>query len=634
MSYQLEIHHVDVTGGDATFIVIRYGTAPYPVVYSILIDTGGIGNGPDKLAGYLKKYFPDVKIDLMITSHCHDDHVSGISVASTDGNCVFEPEKLCDVGYDQKDYYPATTPAYDKLLPYVSTYRTFSFKYKEKTKRLIPPFLDLELYNEDKFTGSINSISLKDTALSTNTGFYLTFWSGKGVLADGTNIIKQQSKPSKVNPNDLSISFTIHNPDTGFSYFSGGDLSGDPNLTAYHNVEGPTVDLLAKTFKKWNEDKMDYKFEIKVLKATHHGSNFNNHKRDADYADNKFNSAPGFLETLKPELVIVPCNKDLQVPGPVFIKERLAPHLEGVEKRYAYFLNEFHYPNRDRGDDQEMSDAIKALRAAAPDRTNVILNEVDNWFYTEGIGSVVVVSNSNGPADLVTPQNMSKLSETVSTNCYTVFINKEEIEATALTFRVAAPRLADRFYDFEVNENLEGKVMIRAGFLGQANEIMRELSINLSNDKILVLKRKFPALLNCFRSTEKEDVTEKSIKHYITDNLPQRLVEQMIRVFKNCYTFDFWWARNPDIPNEDFITMANLLYYNPYQYQYNYKESNYNLERQTFISLLPLEMWGKKTNEEKEQFALAIGKTLGVRPHREEELDTEEPVKKRRRTKK
>ncbi|QHS56819.1 hypothetical protein GWR56_15165 [Mucilaginibacter sp. 14171R-50] len=634
MSYQLEIHHVDVTGGDATFIVIRHGTAPYPVVYSILVDTGGIGNGPDKLAGYLKKYFPDVKIDLMITSHCHDDHVSGISVASTDGNCVFEPEKLCDVGYDQKDYYPATTPAYDKLLPYVNTYRTFSFKYKEKTKRLIPPFLDLELYNEDKFTGSINSISLKDnTARSTNTGFYLTFWSGKGVLADGTNIIKQQSKPSKVNPNDLSISFTIHNPDTGFSYFSGGDLSGDPALKSYHNVEGPTVDLIAKTFKKWNEDKMKYKFEIKVLKATHHGSNFNNHKKNANYDDKKFNSAPGFLETLQPEVVVVPCNKDLQVPSPVFIKDRLATHLNGVEKRYAYFLNEFSYPNQDRGE-RVMSDAIKALLAAAPDRTNVILSEVDNWFYTEGIGSVVVVSNSNGPEDLVPPQNMSKLSKTASTNCYTVFINNEEIEVTSLTFRVAAARLADRLYDFQSNEELEGSINIKDGFMRQAKEILSELSFNISTAKINVLKQKFPALLNCFRRSQEEDITEESIKIYLTPKLPEILVSEMIRIFKNCYTFFFsWWARNADIPNEDLITMINLLYYNPYQYQYNY-QNDMTLDMQKFVSLLPLEMWGKKTNDEKEQFSLFISKTLGVRPHREEELDTKKPVNKRRRIKK
>ncbi|HVW98203.1 MAG TPA: hypothetical protein VHA56_19700 [Mucilaginibacter sp.] len=624
-TYQLEIHHVDVTGGDATLIVIRRHdkdeNKPNPVVNCILVDTGGIGSGSEKLIGYLKKYFPDVVIDLMIISHYHDDHVRGIGLSTNGSEDFFNPKKLCDIGHDHEDYYPATTKVYENSPSYLATYRNFSLAYKKEPKRLVPAFLKHGSYTKEEFKGTIERISIKDNTSNTNTdtGFYLTFWSGKGVLADGTNIIKKQAG-TKINPNDLSISFTIHNPKTDFSYFSGGDLSGDPELKAYHNIEGPAVDLMAKTFKGWNSDKTDYKFEIKVVKATHHGSNFNNHKKDPKY-NTPHNSAPGFLETLQPEFIVVPCNMKLQVPSPIFIGDRLSNHLHNFLNRHAYFLNEFIYEKTDRGSGKEMSDAIAKLRKDAPGGTNILLT--DDWYYTNGIGSIVVIAKSDSQATIVTPAKMNKLVLKKFSLCYSAYINEEEIEQTSLVFRVSAPRLRPWIDLKEVWKNegiLVGSIKILDGFKGQAQEIFDELSLNISKKKIEVLKKKFPALLNHFRKSETEEITEESILPYLTGELPDKLVTEMVAVFEKCYSIKDWWVLDHNTPAIYYTTLANLLYYNKYQFEYNRYWCKTN---NAFIKDLPVAMWGEKKNEEKEKANLELEKKLDTPTRRERDVDEE-----------
>src|SRR5215211_1074485 len=103
---RLEIHHINVRGGDATAIIVKDNGA---IVYSVLIDAGAEGSGVGILTEYLQKFiFPTTPLstsstsstssssassssatppaaafafDLIVASHYHNDHMDGFRKA-------------------------------------------------------------------------------------------------------------------------------------------------------------------------------------------------------------------------------------------------------------------------------------------------------------------------------------------------------------------------------------------------------------------------------------------------------------------------------------------------------------------------------------------------------------------------
>ena len=80
MSLRLEIHHIGLSGGDSTMILVRDQTTS-EIVCKVLIDAGGESddNGISFLNGYLSDFEPQMPFDYLIASHYHADHINGVA---------------------------------------------------------------------------------------------------------------------------------------------------------------------------------------------------------------------------------------------------------------------------------------------------------------------------------------------------------------------------------------------------------------------------------------------------------------------------------------------------------------------------------------------------------------------------
>ena len=72
------------TGGDAICIRWGYGlTTEHPDQFVMVVDSGAKKDG-DEVAAFLKGKFKTNRIDLLVGSHCHDDHLGGIESLTKD----------------------------------------------------------------------------------------------------------------------------------------------------------------------------------------------------------------------------------------------------------------------------------------------------------------------------------------------------------------------------------------------------------------------------------------------------------------------------------------------------------------------------------------------------------------------
>jgi hypothetical protein len=340
-NYQLEIHHIDVTGGDCTFIVVRnLDEINKPVIFSMLVDTGGVGSGPKKMLKYLQDLFPEIlTINFFIASHYHDDHIRGVGYKSKDGVRLLKFDKVLDIGDHNNFCYPAGRTTFDensrRKPGYIKNYYEFTRTFStEKKSRLVPAFMNADSYKEGSTT-KLGPFEITISDGNTFTGYTIKIWSAKGVLANGTDVIGEQKNHTntKIDANDLSIAFTIGHTN-GLSYFSAGDLSGDPTLQHYVNVEGALLNYLKTSFPAG----------VKIVKSTHHGSERNNHGQSStSIGKSKTNFTPGFFDTLKPKVLIVPCNQAKQVPAVEFLRNRLVPYMTKNTGVKTYFLNKVDY---------------------------------------------------------------------------------------------------------------------------------------------------------------------------------------------------------------------------------------------------------------------------------------------------
>src|SRR6266700_76608 len=288
----LEIHHINVEAGDATAIVVR--DTSNKIISKVLIDAGAEGKGYSRLESYAKKYLTNKLVstptdempgkttvepfDYIIASHYHNDHIDGFQF------CNFPFNQHIDIG-GYEVFKPINGKGVDGTAKYFVRYRDYIEKHKGATRKEIP-FTTAD--NDKNKTGAL------EIELGVGTGIKLTCYCANGILANGTNVLKNQKgkqRDQEYDPNDLSLAFILEWGD--FRYFTAGDLTGDTSFASYYNVEKPLVEYLTGKGGPLEGGKT-----ITVLKVDHHGSEYSTYQNEDDEGNT-------FLKALKTEVVIL-----------------------------------------------------------------------------------------------------------------------------------------------------------------------------------------------------------------------------------------------------------------------------------------------------------------------------------------
>lgn len=292
----LDIHHINTTKGNATFILAPDGT-------SILIDAGDMD-----VAEFNKKYFPMTanskylsdtsfragsfivhyikcvsdnidSLDYAVITHYHQDHYGRVRAntpASVTGRFkltgitevaeLLPIKTIIDRGYDYpsdlRDYYTDAT---------FQNYMSFIDYRIERNKGSVQKLIagsntQLLLKNDLRSYPSFSIRNVKTAA---------TVWSGKDTLTNELfTVTELLDKKNKFQENPLSLALKVSYGD--FDYYTGGDNTGVANEKQHKpNVES----LMAKVIGK-----------VDVMALDHHGN------RDAN---NSF-----FLEQLQPTVAV------------------------------------------------------------------------------------------------------------------------------------------------------------------------------------------------------------------------------------------------------------------------------------------------------------------------------------------
>lgn len=163
---QLEVHHINVGQGDATYIEFPNGT-------DMLIDAGRTGSG-DTVVNYLKQQEKNMTVDYLIATHPDADHVGGMQEVfkSMKVNNFIYPK---DAPYDTKTWKNVLSLAKKEGCSIKDSKSGTSFNFGGAAVKLIHPSTDYKDNNEDSvvtfidykdaefmFTGDIESITEKD----------------------------------------------------------------------------------------------------------------------------------------------------------------------------------------------------------------------------------------------------------------------------------------------------------------------------------------------------------------------------------------------------------------------------------------------------------------------------------------
>ncbi len=563
--YQLEIHHIDVTGGDCTLIVVKnLSKENNPVVSSVLVDVGGVGSGPRKMLNYLTEFFPKIgPIDLFIASHYHDDHIRGLSYLTKEAKKVAF-KRVLDIGYTDKICHPSGVSTFDGGAPrspgYIKVYNEFSGMYLD-SRRILPGFLDPSNYDNDgkPKEGKEEKLKPLDIPLvdgESGTGYKIVIWCGKGVLADGTNVLGEQGKhtKNKIDANDLSIGFTVHGPG-GFIYFSAGDLSGDTTLRAYRNMEGALIEYMKKVMQK------NFPSKIDVVKATHHGSQYNNHELDDDIVgDSKTNVAPGFFETLKPEVVVVPCNQAKQVPAVEFLDDRLLAHLDGDKKRKAFFLNKVSYRKG------ALAASFKELVNRGEKTTNIRL--VDPYYTITQTASIVVVHQASKKFKTPFADECDELSDH---DVYKIYRSNKDVG-----FANAVSQTKGNAVRTPISSIVQSTIF--DGFSLQADEIIKWFRYGIKNNKQHEAESYVADLFPTLLTADQFPQSENDLTIEFKDGLALKMETLFGTMFEFYKEKGYWGIKSTGYTDSDEDTMTGLLVGNPFQLWYNFYGQDLSLK--------------------------------------------------------
>jgi hypothetical protein len=456
MDNALEIHHIDVAGGDATAILVRDENEK--ILSKVLIDAGAAGGGSQSLTAYITAYLePATPFDYIISSHYHDDHIKGFYQSKISFT------HYVDIGgYKVLDDAPvpsANGSGFNRQPTYFGGYiqHIKTNKTVNKAQRLEIPFIRKDA------SGTMGPLVIK--LGGDVNGATLTCYCADGVLADGTNVLATQkaSKDRSFDPNDLSLAFIL---EWGtFRYFTAGDLSGDPTLQSYYNMENKLVTYL----------QAQGKLPVTAMKVTHHGS------ERSSYFDTDTNT--GFLDALKAATLIVSCNVAKKVPHPTFMDR--VYNYASANKATLLFLNDMQYTPSEleyAGMAKIIGNAALNCNAAIQTDPNIISNKAK---------AIVLRRLSDGKSETlpIGKDDLTYTKQDLSNNTYIVLLRN-------------------------------GKFVRTGGMLSSPNNLQLTASINA------ILKS---SLDDCFSNQAKViagwlkmdlDQTKSDGREYLTQNLP------------------------------------------------------------------------------------------------------------------
>jgi hypothetical protein len=550
MDWILEIHHIDVGGGDATAIVVK--SSDEKIVSRVLIDAGAEGGGAQSLSTYVGKYLQvDDKnpFDYVIVSHYHNDHIDGI------WQCKIPFKNYVDAGgYTSGDdkFTPINGIGVKTSAGYFEGYKKQIAANREvnKAKRIPIPFIDQNAPINEPVT----------IELGVGTGIKLICYCANGVLADGTNVLAGQktTKRRAFNPNDLSLVIMLEWED--FRYFTAGDLSGDKSLKSYYNVEESLIAYLKKLDK----------LPVTVLKVTHHGSEY------SSYPPSDTTTKNGFLDELQPDALIIPCNISKQVPSPSFLER--ANSYCATNKTPLLFVNDLFYY---KGDGQYAE--ILDIQSNTEFSNNVTLK--DETTATNDAQAVVIRRRSMGKLE----EQPKESSDTyIARKKYTAIIKNGKL-AREKGFITKPPK-----FDFGASF-LKGlfEAFIIPGFMTQANAIngwLQQDQAKSLKEGISYIEENYPAFV--------------TIINQKPDNLVAALIQELEDLFLELFqdqtinNMEYYSPSNPhfsELSFEQKETLFASLKNNKYQAELNYfikqKDTNFT---QTKLQKLREEAWNYK----------------------------------------
>jgi hypothetical protein len=432
MSQSLEIHHINVGGGDCTVIVLRADPTKPTTIKKILID-GGCSRGQWRsLAAYLKKYFDNRPFDYMIASHYHDDHITGLPYAGIKFKMFvdiggYEVDTKIRVDFTPKRKSPATSS-----LGYYNNYANLigSQVRENSAKRVNLPFLEAGNHT----AGPVEITIAKDITL--------TCYCGDGYLANGTDVIVDQNKgshPAQLDDNDLSLGFLLKWDK--FIYYTAADLSGDTTRKTYYNIEAPLVAYLKKDVLKGTN--------VTVAKASHHGSDHSTYPA--------YSSTTSFFDSMKPDTIIVSSNIHKGVPGTVYLKR--AGEYCKTNKKTILFANDLVYAPT-----ASQYAPLKKIISDKIDSNLRIDSTNDTQLLNDGPTAVVVQVKSDNTVKDLALGTATKVLKRVG---YTLYIDNSDLPGVTKQALTARGITLPLFFDDDGTLD----VSIQNGFEEQAKEI-------------------------------------------------------------------------------------------------------------------------------------------------------------------
>jgi len=333
-AFSLELHHINVMGGDCTVIVFAKDGTP---LKRVIIDVGAESHGSQIMSQYLSRYiFPNgqaQRFDYFIASHYHADHVQNMAGLS------FTFDRWIDIGgyaVGGQRFDSRTKTASKSQTTYAEAIREHAARAVAPAQRLPLPFLAL-MPSPDSNTvapapagDAQNAVIIpldEGEAGRPAQAITMTCVAGAGVIANmltgstGTtwrDVLGEQKldkrvsiRSTKVNDNDASLAFVLEWTfgDQVFKYFTAGDLSGSKARKGYFDIERPLVKALGDAGKIGPG--------MTVLKLSHHLS------EESTYDDGGDES---FLARMKPTTMIGTSNQ----------AKHYLPNQTGLERVNSY----------------------------------------------------------------------------------------------------------------------------------------------------------------------------------------------------------------------------------------------------------------------------------------------------------
>ena len=533
----LEIHHLDVRGGDSTAIIVKDMTqeAGGKTIYRVLIDAGAEGKGSAALKSYLTTYLPGA-FDLIVATHYHQDHIQGFSQAAIEFKSYLDNGAYADgssVTFDPRNDIGAgaRTTIFES---YKTRVQKMMFdgpnNQKQKAVRVEIPFI--------KKGFDLKKAKPVEWELGDKTGIKLICYCANGILANGKDVLGDQKKNKNkaISPNDVSLVLLLEWGD--FRYLTAGDLSGDTEQSSYYDIEKSMVDYLVEQLG----DK-----KISVFKASHHGSEHSNQTY--------------LFEKLEPKTIVVCCNVQKQVPSPMFLK-RLKKYFKSDPKATVVFTNTMKlFKNDDR---YAPLLAVKNFIA----KGNVDFREENNEQFATNLGikcAVIRRRVANGVQQLGVDEPDQVLDLIEMTNHEIVLMKRKAEDEKEVSETV-------KFASFDMKMSWQnilcGDENVKTGFTEQASEMIRWLAADETKKETVGLDyitEHYPGLV-------------KTLEEPPNDTRQERLVQRMLVLFNTSFKLDkskspYLWhptlGQLNTLTGDEKKTIYNLLMSNSHQVIFN-----------------------------------------------------------------